>query len=272
MYETYWHLKEKPFENTPDPRFFYYSANHENALLRLNYGITQQKGGLILTGEHGTGKTLLSMVLQEQKVLDWTKYKIVVLNNPRLTSLEILQEIARQLSNIESLPDNKPELLNIINKALYSNLVDQINSLVIIDDAQTITESATFDEIRLLLNYQLKDRFLLTILLLGQPELRDKVNQVPQLKQRLGIRYRLSALNEDDTHKYIRHRLKIARGEPSEVAVFTEDALKLIYEYSKGLPREINNICDMCLLMGFDRNVTTIDTDIAQEVARELSG
>ncbi|MFH1230202.1 MAG: AAA family ATPase [Planctomycetota bacterium] len=264
MYETYWGLQVKPFENTPDPAFFYYSTQHEEALLLLNYGITQGKGGIILTGDYGTGKTLLSQVLT--KILEPTKYKTVLLTNPRLTSLEFLQEIVRQLSELESLPTTKSEVLNAINVSLRKNFYDKLISVIVIDEAQAIDDVKVLDEIRLLLNFQLEDRFLVNIVFLGQPELKKKINEIPQLKQRLGIRCHLSPLNEDESRAYIMHRLKIAHGDDSEIDIFTEESLKLIWKHSNGLPREINNICDMCLLLGYDRQSVNITPDIINEV------
>ena len=141
------------------------------------------------------------------------------------------------------------------------------DTVVIIDEAQLIQGKELFEELRLLLNFQLNDRFLLTVLFLGQPELQPKIEAIPQLKQRLGVRYHLSTLDEVETGKYITHRLEVAGGKDS---IFMKAAKDLVYRYSGGTPRRINNICDMSLLIGFGEKVEKIDKKIVNKIARDL--
>ena len=264
MYEAYWGLKEKPFENTPDPHFLYHSPKHEEALIRLIYAIKERKGAALLTGEFGCGKTVLSRVLLEE--LDTGKYKVVFIINPQITAFEFLREIISQLG-AEDIPHRKIDLLSVLKDLLQRNLDIGKETVIIIDEAQLIEDKKIFEELRLLLNLQLNKRFLLTLLLLGQPELREKINRIPQFKQRIPIRYHLSTLDEKETEKYIIHRLQIAgRAEKT----FSEEALKLIYRQSRGFPREINNICDMCLFIGFGKKVNEIDEGIVREVTSDL--
>jgi len=263
MYEQYWGLKEKPFENTPDPRFLYRSPQHEEALMRLLYAIEEKKGAAILSGEYGSGKTILSRVLLDS--IDPNKFQVAILTNSKLPSLEFLREIARQLGDT-TLPEKKVDLLNNLNDILSRNASINRHTVVVIDEAQLIEEREVFEELRLLLNFQFNNQ-LLTLLLLGQPELREKVNRIPQLRQRIGIRHHLVFLNEAETGNYINHRLKTA-GKKEEV--FTKAALKVIYDYSKGCPRMINNLCDLSLLAGFGRKIVKIEEDIIQEVAKDL--
>jgi len=266
MYLDHWRLKEKPFENTPDPRFLYYSPKHEEALARLNYAIQERKGSALLTGEYGSGKTVLSRTLE--KLLDSARYKIVFITNPRISAFEFLIGIARQLG-AEQISERKIDLVDGIREILERNVAIGKDTIVVIDEAQLIEDRETLEEIRLLLNYQHTDRFLLTMILVGQPELREKVNAVPALKQRMGIRYHLVALNGEETKAYIRHRLSVAG---SQEAIFSEESMRVIYEYSRGLPREINNFCDMSLFTAFAKRTKTVDEGVAQEVLKDFGG
>jgi len=265
MYAKYWNLREKPFENTPNPHFLYSSQRHGEALSRMLYVVKERKGGAVFTGEYGSGKTLLCRVLLEE--LSNEEYQTVLIFNPILSTLQILKEIIYQLSgNFPSL-SNKAKLLHYLKEALDRNDKESKNTVIVIDEAQAIKEKDSFEELRLLLNFQLNDRFLLTLILLGQPELREKINKLPQLKQRLAVRYHLNGLPEDETRNYILHRLKIA-GAAGEI--FQENAFSEIHRFSGGIPRRINNICDMALLVGYGDEVKRINKDLITEVAEDL--
>ena len=233
MYEEYWKLQQKPFENTPDPHFFYYSRKHEEALSRMLYAVRERKGAAILTGEPGCGKTLLSRVLLKE--LNTEQYQLAFIFNPRLSPLNLMKEIVYQLdSRISS--SSKINLLHYFNEILYANRNNNKGTVIVIDEAQTIGHKNSFEELRLLLNFQLNDDFLLTLILLGQPELKEKIDNLPQFKQRFAVRYHLGALTEDETGRYIRHRLKMAG---SQQEIFSEDVHMEIYRYSAGTPRKI---------------------------------
>lgn len=264
MYLDYWKLKEKPFDNTPDPRFLYHSPQHEEALMRLLYAVEDKKGAAVLSGEYGSGKTTLSRVLISR--VDPNKFKVITITNPQLPPIEFLQEIARQMGS-DSLPEKKIDLLNIINDILNRNASLNRHTIIFIDEAQLIDKKEVFEELRLLLNFQLDNQFLLTLILMGQPELREKVNKIPQLRQRIGIRHHLGFLNEKEVEAYILHRLKISGREEE---IFTKAALKEIYTRSKGCPRMINNICDLSLLAGFGEKAKKIDKDVIQEIDKDL--
>ena len=265
MYEEYWKLQEKPFENTPDPHFLYYSQRHEEALSRMLYAIRERKGAAILTGEYGSGKTLLSRVLLEELSSD--QYQSALIFNPRLPPLELIKEIIYQLGRDVSSLSSKTDLLHSLNEILYKNKNDNKNTVIVVDEAQAIGEEDTFEELRLLLNFQLNDNFLLSLILLGQPELKEKVDGLPQLRQRLAVRYHLKALTEIETEEYIKHRLGVA---DAKEQIFSEDAFREIYYFSAGIPRRINNICDMALLVGCGEALDTIDKKIIKEVAEDL--
>lgn len=265
MYEAYWRLKEKPFENTPDPRYIFYSRQHKEALSRLIYVARERKGAALLTGEYGSGKTLLSRVLWEELQQEH-RYCSVFILNPRLTGLEFIQEIVYQLSGAPPSP-NKIELFHILHKVLYANHNAGKHTVIMIDEAQAIENRDIFEELRLLLNFQLDNAFLLTIILLGQPELRHIVANLPQLSQRMIVRYHLRALSEEETRLYIEHRLSVAQ---ARAPLFDEESFKEIYFYSTGIPRNINNICDLALLVGFGNEATTINRATIVNISEDL--
>lgn len=264
MYEDYWGLKEKPFENTPDPHFLYYSSKHEEALSRMLYAIRERKGAAILSGEYGSGKTILSRVLLEE--LNKERYQTVLIFNPRIPPIEFLQEIVYQLGGNDA-SESKTKLLRILNEILYNNRNENKSTIIAVDEAQAIESEEIFEELRLLLNFQLDDMFLLTLLLLGQPELKEKVDMIPQLRQRMAVRYHLMGLDEWETREYIIHRLEVAG---LSEKIFAEGTYELIHEACEGIPRRINNICDMCLLAGFGAKVDRIDEGIVKDVIGEL--
>ena len=259
MYEEYWGLKEKPFQNTPDPRFLYYSPQHEEALMRLIYTVRERIGAAMLTGVFGCGKTVIAQALLKE--LSSEQYKSAFIVNPRLDDVDLLRMIVHHLGTTEP-PIRKADVLNILHDILLNNMRNGKETVVIIDEAHAIVDNNVFEEIRLLLNFQLQDRFLLTLLLLGQPELKQKIDKNIQLEQRINVKSRLDSLSREDTKNYIVHRLQVAnRTDPT----FTEQAINSIYSYSGGIPRRINRLCDMCLLTGFVKRIEIIDDDIVQE-------
>lgn len=268
MYETHWGLKEKPFENTPDPRYVYYSVQHQEALSRLLYVVRERKGLALLTGEYGSGKTLLSRVLLEELNKEQRCQSVFVFN-PRLSSTELIQEIVYQLEGGKESSLSKVELFHAMHRILLSNHEAARHTILVIDEAQAIVDEDVFEELRLLMNFQLNNVFLLTILLLGQPELIEKVNSLVQLRQRIAVRFHLGALDEQEIKDYIQHRLKIAEAKRE---IFTEDAYREIYLSSFGIPRQINNICDLALLAGFGSGVNGIDKEMINKVCEDLEG
>lgn len=244
MYLEYWGFKKFPFDNVPDPDFFYLSKSHEEGLVRLMYAVEMRKGCAFLSGDIGCGKTTLSKVFMQKISNDG--FDVGVISNPCSDPKEFLQDVLYKFG-IRKVPTNKVEILRVLNNKLHENRKKKKKTLLVIDEAQLLTE-ATLEEIRLLLNFQLSNRFLLTIFLLGQPELIDKIKNIKQLEQRIGIRYVLRPFNINETVRYILFRQKKAGGTKN---VFSREAIMKIYEYSAGLPRVINNICDLALLVGY---------------------
>lgn len=263
MYLKYWGLEKFPFDNVADPAFFYISECHEEALSRLLYASKLGKGGVMLTGDIGCGKTLISKVYEKRLIEGGSV--VSLLPNPPLGPVEFLQEILYQLGIAEP-PDSKGKILQILQKRMIRNMEQHKETVIIVDEAQILNEE-TFEEARLLLNLQMDDRFLLTLVLLGQTELRAKVRQIKQLDQRIAIRYHLHPFPLLDTVKYIVHREKRAGFTKN---VFTKEAMKTVYQYTRGLPRKINSVCDLGLLIAFNKERKVIDSDIIDNVIDEL--
>jgi general secretion pathway protein A len=266
MYEAYWGLSEPPFDNSPNPKFFYLSPEHEEALVRLVYTVRHRKGCGMLTGEYGCGKTTLSRALIQR--LEAERYEIGLLTNPSWTAIDFLREVLYQLG-VETRETAKPELLHLLNDVFFRNFQGGRDTVIIVDEAQLIEDDAVFEELRLLMNFQTDDRFLVTVLLIGSPELVAKVRRLKHLDQRIAIRYHLNTLDDTHTANYIGHRLKMA-GQPN--VMFTDEAIKLIFDFTRGTPREINNLCDISLLVGYSRRVREIDEKIVAEVIKDMVG
>lgn len=269
MYEEYWGFEEKPFRNTPDPRFLYKSSEHEEALTKLLYTVEEGLGAAMLTGVFGCGKTVIGQALLEKLPSD--KYKVALITNPQVEYVELLRAIVRNLKSVE-LPTKKTELsadslLEILGSILENNVRDGRETVIIIDEAHIINDERIFEELRLLLNFQRKDKFLLTLLLFGQPELRQKIEDNKQLEQRIAIKSHLEAFGQQDTRNYIVHRLRVTKGADS---IFDESAFKIIHNRSGGIPRRINRICDLSLLVGLSRDVKSIDKEIVEEGLQTL--
>jgi general secretion pathway protein A len=266
MYEAYWELSEPPFDNSPNPKFFYLSPEHEEALVRLVYTVRHRKGCGMLTGEYGCGKTTLSRALIQR--LEAERYEIGLLTNPSWTPVDFLREALYQLG-VEAHEKTKSELLHQLNDLFFRNYRAGRDTVLIVDEAQLIEDDAVFEELRLLMNFQTDDRFLVTLLLIGSPELRERVRRLKHLDQRITIRYHLNTLDDAHTAAYVTHRLTMAgRGTP----IFTDEAIRLIFDFTRGTPREINNLCDVALLVGYTKRVKEIGEKIIAEVIKDQVG
>jgi len=267
MYKKYWNFQEKPFENTPDPRFMYYAEQHLEAMSRLLYAVVERKSAAVLTGEYGCGKTVISRIITNRLLQEEDKYNVALIVNPAISPIEILKEILYQLGGEFSGDSQKIDILRALNDKLYQNLNENRHTVIIVDESQAVRDKEVLEELRLLLNFQSDDRFLLTLLLLGQPELKEMIGKIPQLEQRFSVKYHLSSLSFEETVNYIKHRCKIAGREDE---VFTDAAYQLIYSASNGTPRKINNICDISLMSGYTKKVEKVNEDIIRSVAEDL--
>ena len=264
MYEKYYGFKVKPFVKTPDPRFLYLSKNHEEALARLQYSVEEREIA-VLTGEVGCGKTTLTRVLIDSLN---ERYRVVLILNPRLTSMEFVRTLCARLGCDTSSP-HKNDMIDGIYGRLYEDHQAGVIPVVIIDEAHLIPYRETFEEIRLLTNFQMDDMNLLSLILVGQPELKRKLG-VPSLyalRQRVGLFYHLSPIREEEINPYLEHRV---RAGGREAPLFTGDAISCLYRYSGGIPRIINSLATMALLEGFSRDAAIIDGRIVEVAAKEI--
>jgi len=262
LYNEYYKLQTSPFENVPDPFFYFPSPSHETTLRRSLFAIENRKGAVMICGEPGCGKTLLIRTLIHS--LDSDRYEIGLIGNPSLDTIDLQKEILYQIG-VESIPDKKLDIVHSLNENLLNNFKRGKDTIIFIDEAHIIRDREIFDEIRLLLNFQLDDRYLLTIVLAGQPELRNKINKIPQLEQRISVKCELKPLNYEETVAYVTMRLKKSG---AQRGIFTKESLDVVFELSDGVPRVINNICDLALFTGYEMEYEQIDSSVINEVSQ----
>jgi len=266
MYTEFYGLKEIPFGMTPNPRYIFKTESYLEVISNLKYGISHYKGLVVVTGEVGTGKTttLRSMMQQlGQEVL------AVYLLNPFLTASEFYELIASEFRLGLSATASKPERLSTLTRFLATRHSKGLRTVLIADEAHGLATNV-LEEIRLLANLETNTEKLLQIVLCGQPELRDKLNQpdLRQLKQRVALRCSIKPLGSFEVDKYIRFRLRTAGAERMDI--FDEEAVDLIARVSLGIPRVINNICDNSLLHGYATERDVIGVDIIRGVIETL--
>ncbi len=266
MYESFYGLNERPFQIVPNPGYLYLSPKHQNALLYLEYGLMESVGFILLTGEIGIGKTTLIRHILNQLGPDM---EVAVIFNTNLSSDQLLSLILQEL---ELVPEdgNKAKKLDTLYNFLIEKYAEKKRVLLIIDEAQNLSEEA-LEEVRMLSNLQSDDHMLLQIMLVGQPELKAKLKKpgLAQLTQRIAVNYHLSALTREETGLYIDCRLEKAGGKPN---LFTPKAVDMIYKASGGIPRSINLLCDAALVYGFADELDTIDTPVIEQVMQDKGG
>lgn len=266
MYEDFYGFKELPFNVTPDPRFLYRSASHRDALAYITYGIFQRKGFIAVTGEVGVGKTTVVGAFID---LFQPSLEVAFVFSTKFPFDQLLYLICRDFGlDVEGM--NKAQMLLALNDFLIAQNESNRNSVLIIDEAHNLSPDV-LEELRMLSNLETRDRKLLQIMLVGQPELEAilNMNEMRQLRQRIAGICRISMLNREDVEKYIRYRLDIA-GQRNGGAHFTADSFDEIYHYSAGTPRLINILCDRVLLIGYVSNTHTIDGRVVREGVRDL--
>ena len=265
MYLQFYGLRETPFSPTPDPKFLFQSTRHREALAQLLYGVRERKGFIVLTGEIGTGKTTLLRTLLSRLDADT---HVAYIHNSAL-EIEGLLEYMLQDWGVKSTATTHAQRLFELNEFLIDQHRQGLSPVLVIDEAQNLS-LATLEAVRLLSNFETSSQKLMQILLVGQPELRDKLNtpELRQLKQRIGLRCHIGPLSPEETRLYIRHRLRIAGA--SDAGIFTDAAIQRITEYSEGIPRVVNIVCDHCLLSGFADSKRRIDTGVVDEAVEYL--
>src|ERR671937_2453280 len=265
MYLNFYGLREHPFSPTPDPKFLFQSARHREALAQLIYGVRERKGFIVLTGEIGTGKTTLLRTLLER--LD-ASTPVAYVHNSAL-GIEGLLEYVLQDWGVKSTATSHAQRLCELNEYLIDQHRKGGSPVLVIDEAQNLSVE-TLEAVRLLSNFETTSQKLMQILLVGQPELRDKLDlpELRQLKQRIGLRCHIAPLSAEETRLYIRHRLRIAGA--TDAGIFTDAAVQHITEYSRGVPRVINIVCDHCLLSGYADSKRRIEAGIVREAIEYL--
>ncbi|HMF09343.1 MAG TPA: AAA family ATPase, partial [Thermoanaerobaculia bacterium] len=246
MYEKFYGFREAPFNITPDPRFLFFSDKHREAFNHVLFGIRERKGFILVTGEVGAGKTTVCRAVLT--ALD-SRYRTALILNPILTGTQMLRAILVELGAKPRKLD-RAGYLDALNALLLEAVARGQDVVLFIDEAQDL-EPDLLEQLRLLSNLETDQRKLLQIVLLGQPELRDKLDRkdLQQLRQRITVRYHISPLSREETERYIAHRLRVAGGNGRPT--FTTWALGAIHRYSRGVPRLINAVCDKTLLYGF---------------------
>lgn len=264
MYKSYFGFREKPFSKTPDPQFLFLSNGHEEALARLEF-VVEERDIAVLTGEIGCGKTTLSRALMDRL---GDGYRFCYIVNPRLNGIEFLRTVARLLDVIEP-ASSKDDLLEQINVVVYDSYQRGICPVIVVDEAQMITDAEVFDEIRLLTNFQLDDRNLIAVIIMGQPELREILAspRYEPLCQRVALHYHLHPLSLEETMEYLDFRLEVAGG---SAGLFTPDAVQKIYELTGGVPRRINSMATNALLVAYGCDAALIDSTIVDEIKDEI--
>ena len=267
MYEAFYGLSAPPFSITPDPRFVYFSRRHREAFDHLLFGIKERKGFIQITGEVGAGKTTICRTVLEQLR---TGYATALILNPVMTGIQLLRAVLHELGQNDR-GNDRVKLLQRLNAFLLEAAQQDVGVVLFLDEAQDLSEEL-LEEVRLLSNLETDDRKLLQIVLIGQPELRDRLDraELRQLRQRITVRYHIDPLDLRETEAYIRHRLSVAgsNGRPA----FTPAALRALHRYSSGIPRMVNAVCDKTLLAGYVEERDLLGWWQVRRAIRELEG
>jgi general secretion pathway protein A len=268
MYKKFFGLTRNPFEISPDPYFLFATARHNEALASIVHGVFRHKGFMVITGEVGTGKTLLVRCLLEIM----RQHNIASANvfNPCLTPLEFLRYVAGDLG-LRATTQDKGTLLLEMNSFLVARYRNNLATVLIVDEAQHL-EPELLEEIRLLTNLETSQQKLLQILLVGQPELDQKLDspQLRQLKQRIALRCQLEPLQEAEAKGYILGRLKRAGANSHAATIFPDETMMAVYRYTRGIPRLINIVCENALVTTYAQKGTVVNPETIDEVARDL--
>jgi general secretion pathway protein A len=267
MYERFFGFRERPFDLTPNPRYLVLTEGHREALSNLEYAIGSRKGVTLLLGDAGVGKTTVIRAALERQT---SRVSCVHLHNPSLTRSEFVEMLAVRFNLSDRARESKTVLLVELESLLRQRYTAQESTVLIIDEAQSLSFEL-LEEIRLLANIETNEEKLLSLIIAGQPELADRLEQsdLRQLKQRVALRCELRALTLQETLAYAAGRIRAAGGEAAKT--FTREAVTLLYESSGGIPRAINVLADNALLAGFARGQRPVTRDVISEVARDFS-
>lgn len=264
MYLSYWGLHSPPFVNAPNGNLLFFSPQHEEALNRMKYVLQYRRGVVMISGEVGCGKTTLVRALRNH--LPDGRYQVHLISNPALSPIDLIRAVLMQLGgNGDS--ESKVILLDRIQKILKERAEQQVVTVLAIDEAHVIAENETLDELRMLLNIQSEDEFLITIVLLGQPPLLARISQLHPLNERVGMRIRIEPFDPLNSGRYILFRMRQA-GAAS--GIFSREAVQEIHGISGGIPLRINNICDRSLLVGMMERSRMVTRRIVKAALADL--
>jgi general secretion pathway protein A len=268
MYKSFYKLQRNPFEITPDPSFLFSTTRHNEALAALYYGVRRRKGFVVMTGEVGTGKTLLVRCLLQ--LLKGTNVAYAYVFNSCLSPLEFLQYVTTDFG-LPTSGKNKSDLLHALSSFLIARHQNRLTTVLVADEAHHFS-TEVLEEIRLLTNLETAQEKLLQILLVGQPELDVKLDspELRQLKQRIALRSRLEPLSEEETGGYIHRRLQLAGANSSAGILFPSETIAEVYRHSRGIPRLINTVCENALINAYARQMRGVTPDIIEEVAADF--
>ena len=266
-YEQFFGLVSQPFSNAPDSKYYFESEQHREAMVKIMNAAETMKGLVVMTGEIGTGKTLLARKVLEKMEQDGRFVEsLLVIVHSEITALWLLRRIAMQIG-IENPAEKKEELLPQFIKRLMEIYESGKKAVVVIDEANMLRTKEIFEEFRGLLNLEVPGRKLITLILIGMPELDNYIALDPPLEQRVAVKFRLKALDKQAAADYIRHRMSVAGAQKD---IFSDMAFERIFEFSKGTPRIINVICDNALLEAFLMKKEKVGLDIIDNVASDL--
>lgn len=264
MYLAHWGLQQAPFANVPSRHTFYRSPQHEEALRRMLYVVENRRGVAMLTGSVGCGKTTVTKALADHLNRDTVRFRMI--SNPALRPDDLIRAIVLAMGGTAE-NGSKTVMLDRLHRMLVDDAAAGRSTVLAIDEAHVIADRETLDEIRMLLNFQTDDQFLLTLILLGQPPLLRTVSELQPLKERIAVKFNLEPLDFQNTVRYLLFRLRSAG---STRGIFTRQAAELLYEHSGGIPLRINNLCDRCLLIGLMHRARLVDSRVVHAAVRDL--
>jgi type II secretory pathway predicted ATPase ExeA len=267
MYKTYWHLKQKPFENAADPRFYYPGESHQAALLKLRYAVENRRGAGLLVGPSGSGKTLVTTMLRGMLGEQYAPFVHLVF--PQMSSADLLAYLADELDGAACAgePPRVQASVRRIERFLTANAAKGRNAVIAVDEAQLLGDVQTLETLRLLLNFEPNGVPALTLILIGQPSILTMVERMPHWEERLGVKCLLRPFSEAETAAYVEHRLRIAG---SSRPIVEPDAVPTLQELTGGIARRINRLCDLALLVGFAEEQKMLSASHFESVCREL--
>jgi general secretion pathway protein A len=267
MYESYWHLKQKPFENCCDPQFYFPGQSHQAALLKLRYAVENQRGGAILAGPSGSGKTLLVRMLRT--LLAPRCAPVVHLVFPQMPTDQFLAYAAGELTG-DAAADRPPAVsrsVRQIEQFLAGNVQRGQHAALVVDEAHLLDDAQTWEALRLLMNFEYCGRPGLTLLVAGQTGILPTLDRMPQLEERFGVKCLLRPFSQAETAQYVTHRLQAAGADP---AVFDREALAEIHRLTHGIPRQINRLGDLALLIGYAEQRKSLSANQLGSIHEEL--